>query len=197
MPALLTRPGDLDPRPLIRYLVAVLRGASTVPGRSPAALEELCWAVLPEHARASRTLGPNCPSGSPEPEVLLTAPSPLCRQFGASLRPLLKNSAVSPQLQEFLQGDAGKGKKSVFFCGMCLAPRCKGAPKACGPAGPHPRSAWWGGRVWVLGRCGALWLGSPWEPKLSWGSLGEVCGFSLPNALRSEQVEVKLHLEFM
>lgn len=46
-------------------------------------------------------------------------------------------------------------------------------------------------------RCGALWLGSPWEPKLSWGSLGEVCGFSLPNALRSEQVEVKLHLEFM
>lgn len=86
-----------------------------------------------------------------------------------------QNSAASPQLQEFLQGDARKGKKSVFFCGMRLGPGCKCVPKACAPTGlhPHPQPARRSTRAWALRHWEDLWLGSPQEPKLCWADLGD------------------------
>lgn len=112
---------------------------------------------------------------SPVPSMLAdwclpeTTPAP-----SASSR---QNSAASPQPQEFLQGNAWKGKKSVLFCRMRLGPGCKGAPKACALAGlhprPHPQPARQGRRAWALGFREDLWPGSPGELKLCWASLGD------------------------
>lgn len=104
---------------------------------------------------------------------------------------------VSLQLQELLQGDAQKGKKSVFFCGMCLGPGYEGAPSACAPTGLHPHPHPWPAQRGSLRHWEGLWLGSPQEPKLCWASPGEGLQTAASQTLPAEHGEAELHTELI
>lgn len=181
-----------DPIPLICHLVAMPGGQSPVAGKSAAAFEELCWEVPLDHrhtgqgsasrgAGASRPLGQPAPPGPPS-QRRCQKPSSLC--VSSLVLPQDHSCTVSLQLQEFLQGDAQKGNKSVFFCSMRLGHGREGAPKACAPTAvplhPHPRPARWGRRVWAPRHWEALRPGSPGSQSSAGPAPGMLCRLQPP-----------------